>query len=613
MTVRWRRDKQLAMVNVSIKSKLTEDRGVGIVIVRHPMTLLVPLHLITALDDDPTAQLAVNGYVYAQTTVSSSPELERDELALIRLRGPRRGAFGPIRIPRREVRLRPGQKIAISAAANSANPVRLGAIVEVRERTHGTTVVTDIEVEHGDSGSALLVNRQLVAVCQGMVPNEHGGVAIAMPLSARTLEQLWKLRRRSFLRRGLPSIVALAVTCGLLALGVMTDTPRSIPSSAVSSDHGMAAPSSWREPITALPTLQRLFDPAVNEWESPPATAFARMSNTKIGNDAFPTLEWSTNSANPVDVSYDLDSPQGEGANGLALTLSASKAMDIRVWAIWEGAYCGEPFRRFEYADTLRVTPVATQFVLPYDSFTIDPVSRCPGPHLEPDWGRFVGLTIWPEADSGRLSFYRIELMDLSFPSAESPLPAVIYQPIDGFSDGSVPINWWYIPKLENGQMTFVNASPFQSSNGRTSVLYRYPEQSSLRTLVLQLHDTHRPVDFSTFDGIEFTAKADTDTQCLLEVGYLDPAIPAPPGDPIDWPGEAFAYPPESIRLSREPTTHRIPFNELTVEAWVMSQYLGASHVVTPATLVEVKFLPQDDVGSLEILGVRLYRFAERP
>jgi len=407
-----RRGMRFATVQVAIHSDHTEDHGVGIVVVKRPMTLLVPLHLITALEEDPTAQLRVNGSVFEKAALLVSPELQRDELALIRVRGRRRGPIGSIRIPRREVRLRPGQKVALGCAHSSDHPVRLGSIVEVRERTHGTTVVTDIEVRPGDSGSAVIANRQLVAVCQGMLPNGDGGVAIAMPLSTSALERLRGLRRQSFLHQGLPVFAALLLTAALICLGAITSDLFRADSVSEKTDPQII--QSWGAASTPLPMWPRLFVSSVEGARAESEATYARLAETEWADDPLPALEWETAVENPVALSYSLDHPRGGGANGLILVLSASAPMDVRVWATWEGEYCGSAHRSLEFKEPLRVYPIPTSFVLAYTGFTNEARDMCSGPHKKPNWDRFAGLTLWPEAQAGQIRFHRIELLTLS-------------------------------------------------------------------------------------------------------------------------------------------------------------------------------------------------------
>jgi len=593
-----------------------------------------------AFEEDGDAQLAINGTFYGHTRLLSCAELESDQLSLIRVRGRRRSPpLRPIRIPQCAVHLKPGQIIELGGSELSDVSVRKGSVVEVRERGQGTTVITDIEVQPGDSGSAVIRNRQLVAVCQGMLPDRGRGVAIAIPLTTESLRYLWRMQRlprQTFLRRGLPTIIAIGVALVLGVLGVLHEDPRPPPEPgppAVLSDSSNVGdpviPDSRISPQDSssklvLPLWPRLFDPGINQRSDESAPAAASVELRNINGESVPTLVWETDPRNPVDVSYDLHRAMGSHVVGLAVTLSSSREIDVRVQAAWEAEYCDNPFQWLESVVVLRVATNPRRFVLPYSTFSIDPVKNCPGPHEDPNWEQLVSMTFWPEAVEGELLFHQLELVaqmpeDQREESANAPGSAFLidmaseleYQPIDGFSTGTIPINWWYTPRWEEGEISFVDCRPSRSESGDVSVRYRYPDMSSSRTLVLQMHDTHRPVSFDGFDGLEITARADEAIECLIDVAFLDPALPAPLGDPPETPGSNIAHLAQPLTFDHEARIYRIPFAALVVDLDIQEQYPDAHSALHPQTLNEVYFRIQDDVGDFEVLSVRIYRVHE--
>ena len=604
---------------------------------RSPLTLIVPSHLVVAFEEDGDARLAVDGTFYSQTRLLSCAELEHDQLALIRVRGRRRSQpLKPIHIPQCAVRLKPGQTIELGSAELSDAGIRKGRVVEVKERGRGATVITDVEVHPGDSGSAVIVNRQLVAVCQGMLPNGGRGVAIAIPLTTESLQRLWQMQRQTFLRRGLPATIAIGVALALGVLGALHEgstlppesglpvawSDSSIPEDLAISDSRISQQDSPSE--LALPLWPRLFDPGINRRSDDTAPASAAIELRNINGESVPTLVWETDSRNPVDVSYDLHQPLGSHVVGLAVTLSASQEIDVRVQAAWEADYCDWSYQWLESVVVLRVATDPRQFELPYSTFTIDPIEHCPGPHEDPNWGRLLSMTFWPEAVEGELLFHQLELVaQMSEDQREEPVNTagsvflvdmgseLEYQPIDGFSTGSIPINWWYIPRWEDGEISFVDCRPLRSERGDVIIGYRYPDMSASRTLVLQMHDRHHPVNFDEFDGLEITARADETTECLIDVAFLDPALPAPLGDPPETPGSNIAHLAQPLAFDREARTYRIPFSALAVDLAIQEQYPDAYRVFHPQTLNEVYFRIQDDTGEFEVLSVRLYRVQE--
>jgi len=604
---------------------------------RRPLTLIVPSHLVVALEEDGDTQLAVEGVFYSDTRLLVCAELESDQLSLIQVRGRRRSpVLKPIRIPQCAVRLRRGQTIELGGSELSDASVRKGHVVDVKERGHSTTVITDVEVQPGDSGSAIIRNRQLVAVCQGMLPDGGRGVAIAVPLTTESLQRLWRLQRQTFLHRRLPAIVAIGVALAFGILGALHGgsklTPESrlpAPVSDSSNAEDLANPDSRiaQQGIPselALPLWLRLFDPGINRRgdESAPASAVIELRN--MSGENVPTLVWKTAIRNPVDVSYDLHQPLGPHVVGVAVTLSSSQEIDVRVQAAWEAEYCGSPVQWLESVVILRVTTKPRRFELPYSTFTIDPVKNCPGPHEDPNWEQLLSMTFWPEAVEGDLLFHQLELVaQMSEDQREEPVNTagsvflvdmgseLEYQPIDGFSTGSIPINWWYIPRWEDGEVSFVDCRPSRSERGDIIIGYRYPDMSASRTLVLQMHDRHHPFNFDEFDGLEITARADEATECLIDVTFLDPALPTPLGDPPETPGSNIAHLAQPLAFDREARTYRIPFSALAVDLDIQEQYPDAYRAFHPQTLNEVYFRIQDDRGEFEVLSVRIYRVQE--
>jgi len=88
--------------------------------------------------------------------------------------------------------------------------------------------------------------------------------------------------------------------------------------------------------------------------------------------------------------------------------------VDVRVWATWEDSSCDGGRRSLEHERTLRVYPIPTSFILPYAGFTHETDGACAEPKEDPDWDRFSGVTLWPEAESGQVRFHRIDLVQVS-------------------------------------------------------------------------------------------------------------------------------------------------------------------------------------------------------
>lgn len=624
MTLLRRRNIRLSTADVSVVTDSCHDRGVGIVVQRAPLTLLLPLHLVVAFEDEANPRLSVNGVFYSRIRFLFAPELERDQLALVRVRGRKRSSLGSIRIPQRAVRLKPGQAIELGGLQREGISLRTGKVVEIKERAHGTTVITDVEVQPGDSGSALISNRQLVAVCQGMLPNGNGGVAIAIPLTTESLRRLWGIKLRTLFWRFLPLGFLGVAVAALIVLGVLQAGSlwRANPSSmSITPDDTGGAPAydfSYSE-STNLPMMESLFSSGINYDENVASESGARVSARVIDGETTPTFTWEIADSESADVSYDLPEPIGDGGVGVAITVSAAVATSIRVQAVWAVDGCEPAYRWLEAEIVLHASPEPQRHVLPYETFILDPFDwDCSDQALDPDWEKLVALSFWPESTRGELRFHRIELLRQEPIETESGERYLVdpeqdnvsmqRQAIDGFSPGSVPISWWYTSKLEAEGISFVDCRPGWLDNRMMGVAFHYPEMSSSRTLVLQMHEYLRPVDFSCYEGLEIACRADESTECYLAINLLDPALPSPHGDPPETPGGNITHLPEPLIVEPQERVFRIPFSDFELESWVRLQYPDSLSEFDASALGEVWFEMNDAEGWVEILSVNLYR-----
>jgi len=200
-----------------VRSRGAEDVGVGIVVAKRPLTVLVPSHLITLIEHGEAIEVLVDETGYSRFSIVAVPSLQADHLSLLRFS--RRGSrsLSRIRLPKGPVSLRPGQDIQLQGTESEAAEGRTGKVVDIQSSGDGVSIVTDIAVASGDSGSAILASGRLAAICQGMVAE---GGAVAVPLSADGLVELRRVRSRARLRVVAGAIVAailLAVASGAAA------------------------------------------------------------------------------------------------------------------------------------------------------------------------------------------------------------------------------------------------------------------------------------------------------------------------------------------------------------------------------------------------------------
>lgn len=433
-----------SIVRVLVLCSSCEDRGVGAVLSTQPFCLLVPLHLVSAIEDGDATAVVVEGVEYRNPTLVVPPELERDQLAVIRFSEPAPKTLRAVRLPRITSPLCSGQPLVLRGPRDRPARSRTGRIHSIRAHGGASTVLTDIPAAPGDSGSCVYSGSQLIGLCQGRVESEGDGSAIVIAFSPDGLRSLWCIRSRQTRRVSVIRAGSAGAVLAILIGGIF------------------------------------------------------------LGFERFPLL-----------------------VPGPART-SVRTASDVY-----------EVFPDQDAADTLRT-------------------------------------------------------------------------PIDGFTEGTIPINWWFSRNDDEERQTFAPV-PAARIEGQTGVRYAYPQDGNWNTCALQLPDSHRPVDSSLYDAIEFVARADQETPLGLDVSFTDPAIPPNPDDPPWIWGCNTATLPHVIWLSDSFRTFRVPFNDFHVQAWNLEQHPDAGRRMNPATFNEIRFLLQDDEGVLEILRVHLVREAGSP
>ncbi len=212
-------DNGLSVARLAIQAADYQDSGVGIVVAQRPLALLVPSHLIELVEQGESHTILINGIPYEGAKILPTPALQRDHLSILQFRKRRLRDLTSAHLPRQSIQLHPGQSVLLQRLGSESDTS--GRVLDVRERGDGVSVITDIEVSTGDSGSPLLVSGQLAAVCQGMIQREGAGTAVAVPLAHDSLSELRKLRfrHRITMTRALSAaLLAVAVVFGGFAL-----------------------------------------------------------------------------------------------------------------------------------------------------------------------------------------------------------------------------------------------------------------------------------------------------------------------------------------------------------------------------------------------------------
>ncbi|MBE0635790.1 hypothetical protein IH601_07335 [Candidatus Bipolaricaulota bacterium] len=274
-------DKALSVARMTILAADCQDSGIGIVIARRPFTLLVPSHLIELINDGQSQSISVNGIVYEDAKVLPTPALQRDHLSVLQFRKQRSRELASAHLPRRNVDLRPGQSISLQHLESRPNST--GTIIDVRERGDGRSVITDIEVAAGDSGSPLLVSGQLVAVCQGMIQSGGPATAVAVPLSQDSFLELRKLRRRyrTTVSSALISSL-LAVVLSFAGFAIYSANSFTLEAIDVPEDGGMVTATN-AQTLTLKPSWSRTFDTPIRSSLALASTVDGALDRVAIG------------------------------------------------------------------------------------------------------------------------------------------------------------------------------------------------------------------------------------------------------------------------------------------------------------------------------------------
>ena len=205
------------LVAVRICCGGSEDVGVGIVIRRSPLLLLVPLHLTELLEESAPCSAIIHDASYSDFELLSSATLKEDQLALLRIKGARLQGIRPIRVPSSPPPISEGIDVDLHVPRNGGSKTRRGSIEQYHQSAFGHSIILDIPLEAGQSGSPVTLSNELVAVCEGRSPQHSSAIAVVP--SASSLAELRRLsgRRRKYWSMAALSIALLAVAVGLLA------------------------------------------------------------------------------------------------------------------------------------------------------------------------------------------------------------------------------------------------------------------------------------------------------------------------------------------------------------------------------------------------------------
>ena len=198
------------VVSICVHSQTEESCGAGIVVQQKPLIIMVPSHLATAIELGTAAFVTLNNIPVNLPLIISSPALLHDEIILLKFKAvPQKITVHPIKLPKRRQNLALHDKVTVLSP--SLATAQETEIIKIYEKAGEKSIVTDLSVEPGVSGSAILYEGKLVAVCQGMTA-EHR--AIAIPLSDAALQSLaarTKRQKRALISISLVSLIPVLV------------------------------------------------------------------------------------------------------------------------------------------------------------------------------------------------------------------------------------------------------------------------------------------------------------------------------------------------------------------------------------------------------------------
>ncbi len=231
----------------------------GIVLSNHPLTVVVPTHLLVLLDEEDPIMFEVDGSPCGEFRVLRAPVLERDAVSVIQFPRCRRAAVRRVHLPKRAYTLRPEQEVTLDRAAGDPSARSQGRVLGLKQHDGNGAVALDLDASPGESGSAVLVDGRLVAVCQGRIPEGKAGRAIAIPLSPESLAELRRIRSTK-LRICLRAATMIATLALLAVGGLAAHSARSFSLAAVEvAEDGSGITARNGDVLTLRPSWSRSF------------------------------------------------------------------------------------------------------------------------------------------------------------------------------------------------------------------------------------------------------------------------------------------------------------------------------------------------------------------
>jgi hypothetical protein len=229
------------------------------------------------------------------------------------------------------------------------------------------------------------------------------GVAIAMPLSTESLQQLWRMRRQTFLRRALPALGAVLGALGLGILGALH--PYTANADAAQNTETVI---SHIQDIDIMPVdlcLSILHAGLSENVRLDPQGDYARIVEHHSVPEAYYGMTW--NSRDQVDLSVSVSAGPLDFVQAARVTLSATSEMDLLVQLDADGESCADPeYDRFLMTSTVHLVEDPVTFEVPIGE-SPEFGQQCGDDPVIRDWT----ITLYPLVSTGILWVHSLEFI----------------------------------------------------------------------------------------------------------------------------------------------------------------------------------------------------------
>jgi len=169
---------------------------------------------------------------------------------------------------------------------------------------------------------------------------------------------------------------------------------------------------------------------------------------------------------------------------------------------------------------------------------------------------------------------------------------------VDGFSDGSLAVDGWWIGLTwqDDGTNVVYHLEPSRIE-GVPILLYEFPEHgdTGVRRGFVELFDA------SSYVGVQIELRSELPHSAVVVIESFDPAI----GGQYSFKNSVSEC---HIDLSSEWIVVRIPFGQFSLEEYVREDYPDATPGVNVQEIHEIHVRPLQSEGVIEILRLGFYR-----